>query len=173
MKKILAVILLGAVSAVSLNAEDLLDELDECMKKQNQSACQKLIDEGVVSVEKCGDVCVHAGLIYSVVENYHQALLYFEKACDLKDEHGCTFLGYMYRDGKGARQDFFKARQYFEKGCELSEGEACNSLGILYVKGQGVKQDRVRAKKYYGKACDLGNQKACDNYRILNEQGIK
>lgn len=57
-EKILVTILLGVVSAVSLNADDLA-LANECLKKKQKSACQKLIDKGLPSVEKCvdGQVC--------------------------------------------------------------------------------------------------------------------
>lgn len=174
MKKILVTILLGVVSAVSLNADDLA-LANECLKKKQKSACQKLIDKGLPSVEKCvdGQVCAAIGLIYEFAENYHQALPYYEKACDLKHKDSCSLVGYAYKNGEGAKQDFTKARKYYKKACDMESGEGCLDLAFLYVKGQGVKQDKAMAKKYYGKACDLGLQGGCDSYRKLNEQGIK
>lgn len=119
------------------------------------------------------DRCAARGLIYEFAENYHQALPYYEKACDLKHKDSCSLVGYAYKNGEGAKQDFTKARKYYKKACDMESGEGCLDLAFLYVKGQGVKQDKAMAKKYYGKACDLGLQGGCDSYRKLNEQGIK
>ena len=167
MKKILVIFLLGAVSVMSLNAEDLFDE---CVQKQpKKSACQKLIDKGLPSAKACNtaDACIAYAVIYEGADgNQHRALPYYEKACDLKDGSSCALAGSTYYEEK---QDFFKAIQYYEKACDFKFSISCNSLGILYAKGRGVRQDKVKAKKYFGKACVLGNQKGCSNYKILNE----
>lgn len=188
MKKILVAILLGAVSAVSLDVGTLPDE---CLYKDSQSACQddfdkcitkggdicqKLLREGLPSVKECdnGPLCRKIGGVYISTYNYQQGFPYIEKGCDYKDSLACYFVGLMYDDGdKAVRQDFFKARQYYEKACDMGLSVGCNDLGILYATGKGVRKDEAKGKKYFGKACDMGSKSGCDNYRIANERGIK
>ena len=120
MKKILAVILLGAVSAVSLDVGALVDE---CLYKDNQSACQKLIDTGSLpSLEECdGRSCGGTGVVYVVAKHYFLALPYLEKACDLKNGGACYLLGSLYQKGGSSR------KQYFKRACDLGEQYACDA----------------------------------------------
>ena len=136
MKKILAVILLGAVSAVSLDVGALVDKclykdnqsdsqklIDECLYKYNQIACQKLIDTGSLpSLEECdGRSCGGTGVVYVVAKHYFLALPYLEKACDLKNGGACYLLGSLYQKGVSSR------KQYFKRACDLGEQYACDA----------------------------------------------
>lgn len=178
MKKLVIVLVL--VASVGLNAKNLNDDkfvklFVDCLDNKNKVSCQKLIDDGLVSVEECNEYsCTNIGSVYAMTENYQQSILYYKRACDTFNEpKSCFNLGFDYHDGQGIRQDFAKARHYYEKACKLNIGEACNNLGFLYGEGKGVRQNNSTAKKYFGKACDLGYQTGCDNYKILNEQGIQ
>lgn len=177
MKKLVIILALVVGMSVGLNAEklsDLLDLLNDCLDK-NEDSCQKLIDNGLASVEQCNkSVCSDIGLVYYYAGNYQQAFQYHNKACNqFNDEYGCFLVGTQYALGEGVRQDFIKARTYYEKACKANSADGCSSLGLSYEFGKGVKQNLSVAKKYYGKACDLGSQLGCDYYKILNEQGIQ
>lgn len=179
MKKILLCVVFVAVSVASLNAEKLSSEqtnqlFNDCVTNKNKNSCQKLIDNGLSSVEQCNENCNEIGGIYRFAENYQQAFKYFHKACNVSGNmRGCVNLGIAYNDGEGVKQNFFEALKFYKRACDLNNSMACNNLGILYSNGQGVKQNHSTAKQYYGKACDLGEQVGCDNYKILNEQGVK
>ncbi|WP_412081015.1 sel1 repeat family protein [Helicobacter pylori] len=56
---------------------------------------EELYDLGVKSIE---------------AKDYIQAKKYFEKACDLNNSGGCSFLGDLYRSGDGVKQDLKKSR---------------------------------------------------------------
>lgn len=179
MKKLVIILALVVEMSVGLNTEKLsydeFNELtDDCLENRNEDSCQRLIDNGLVSVKQCDKLtCEVIGLVYFNAGNYQQAFQYRKKACNqFHDEYGCFYVGEQYVDGKGVRQDFIKAILYLEKAC-TNFALACSRLGFLYEFGKGVKQNESVAKKYYGKACDLGNQMGCDNYKILNEQGIQ
>ncbi|GAA7148441.1 tetratricopeptide repeat protein [Helicobacter pylori] len=88
-------------------------------------------------------------------QDFSKARKYFEKACDLNNGGGCSFLGDLYRSGDGVKQDLKKAAQFYSKACELKEGLGCKGLGELYYYGEGVKKDFKKALALLEKACDL------------------
>ncbi len=64
MKKLLLVAILGL--GVHLNAIEMSKEqfklMEECFNDENVASCQKFIDDGVVSIEKCeGAFCAAVG----------------------------------------------------------------------------------------------------------------
>lgn len=82
-----------------------------------------------------------------------------------------AYLGTLYSDGKGVRQDYSKALKWFKKSADQNNEPAQSQMGIIYEFGYGVRQNKTIAKEWYGKSCDNGYQGSCDRYRILNEQG--
>ena len=175
MKKLLLVALLGlgVFGVVGLNAakieisKEQAELMGECVNDKNVASCQKLIDsDRLVSVEKCEEMmfCYATGRIYANVENYHQALKYYEKVCKSKDDISasiCYEVADFYKAGKGTRQDFAKAKTYYEKACNAGIDDACVDLGVLYRTGNGVKQNYSTAKKYFEKACNADVARGC------------
>ncbi len=93
------------------------------------------------------------------------------KQCNAKEGMACSYLGFLYNEGKGVKQDYFKAKELYEKACNLNNGRGCYNLSSLYYGGKGVKQDYFKAKELASKACDLGEQDGCETYRKFNERG--
>ncbi|GAA7885261.1 hypothetical protein HpBT038_02100 [Helicobacter pylori] len=85
------------------------------------------------------------GMLSYDKQDFSKAKGYFEKACDLNNGGGCSFLGDLYRSGDGVKQDSKKAAQFYSKACELKEGDGCGALGGLYYNGDGVKQDSKKS----------------------------
>ena len=77
------------------------------------------------------------------------------------------YLGWMYDNGQGVRQDYTQAVQWYRKAAEQGDAEAQYNLGLMYYKGEGVRQDLALAQEWFGKACQNGNQNGCDNYQRL------
>ena len=149
---------------------------DNCVKN-DKSACQELIDNGLASVKQCGkdegkDGCVSVGCVYGVAGYHREAIPYFEKAIVLGDSGASYFLGVAYEK----LNDYLNAKKYYEISCNAdneNQSRSCYNLGLMYDKGQGVKQKRSIAKQYYGKSCDLGVQQGCDNYNRLDNAGVQ
>jgi hypothetical protein len=40
----------------------------------------------------------------------------------LNSGSGCSILGFMYKEGKGVKQDDFKAVKFYQKACGLNDG---------------------------------------------------
>ena len=100
---------------------------------------------------------------YYLIKNYTQAFKLAANGCDGGDMGVCTFLGTLYAEGKGVKQDGVKALELFTKACDGGNMGACNNLGFLYQNGQGVKQDGVKALELFTKACESGEVYGCFN----------
>lgn len=92
-----------------------------------------------------------------------------QKSAEKDNGIGQGKLGFMYYDGKGVKQDYFKAAELFLKSAEKGDAIAQGMLGVMYADGLGVRQSYSEAKKWYGKSCDNKNQFSCDNYAHLNK----
>ncbi len=103
-------------------------------------------------------------------ENYHEAKKWFEitVAQNSFDKSWASFyLGDMYLNGLGVRQDCTKALPYFESSKDTIF-ESLTNIGIMYATGCGVEKDTIKAKEYFGQSCDKGDQDGCDEYKKLN-----
>ncbi|WP_181226519.1 tetratricopeptide repeat protein [Helicobacter pylori] len=65
------------------------------------------------------------GMLSYDKQDFSKAKGYFEKACDLNNGGGCSFLGDLYRSGDGVKQNLTKAAQYISKACKLGNQKAC------------------------------------------------
>jgi TPR repeat protein len=59
-----------------------------------------------------------------------------------------TYLGFMYRDGRGVPLDYVEAARWFQAAAEQGEPIAQFFLALLYDKGFGVKRDFVQAETW-------------------------
>ncbi|MDO7823264.1 tetratricopeptide repeat protein, partial [Helicobacter pylori] len=73
--------------------------------------------------------------------DYHRAVAFYKRSCNLRMGVGCTSLGSMYEDGDGVDQNITKAVFYYRRGCNLRNHLACASLGSMYEDGDGVQKD--------------------------------
>ena len=176
MKKfaLLCGILVSVVSiAMGEMSEDEWNRAREKCGKQDKSACEALINNGLPSVEQCGkDTCRTAGAVYYEAERYTEAIPYYEKVIALGDNRGYVFLGDTYYD----LQDYPNAKKYVEMGCnkgngDLAQAESCYNLGLMYYNGKGVRQDDAKAAELYKKACGMKYGDACNNLGRLYDRG--
>lgn len=175
MKKLVLVfgILVGVVS-VSIGAmsdEEWQRARHNCIENDDKSACQALIDNGLVSVEQCDKSCLLAGTVYCIAERYKEAIPYFEKTIALGDNDGYGLLGMVYSD----LQDYYNAKKYYEIGCNKGNTTSCYHLGLMYANGKVARQDYYKAAELYKKACDMKLGIACNNLGVLygKGQGVK
>ena len=68
-------------------------------------------------------------------KNYTRALQYCEKACSLNDGHGCAYLGVLYADGLGVKQNKKVSKEYFGKSCDLGFQDGCDDYRKLIRQG--------------------------------------
>ena len=67
-----------------------------------------------------------------------------------------TFLGFMYYNGWGVKEDKAKGVKWYRKAAEQGYAEAQFLLGLMYHNGEGVKEDDSEAVKWWSKAAEQG-----------------
>ena len=136
--------------------------MKECVEKSDATACQKLADKDLLSVELCDEKnCNQIGFAYDKAKDFQQAAKYFTKGCDLNISKSCGNLGNLYYNGESVKKDFAEAFKFYQKACSLDYGQSCNNIADLYEKGQGVEQNLAMALEFYEKACEFNEALAC------------
>ncbi|MCT7525479.1 sel1 repeat family protein [Aliarcobacter cryaerophilus] len=110
------------------------------------------LDEGVVAYKK-GD--------------YKAGLVIFEDLASKNDAIAQYYLGIMYDNGFGVKQDYLKAKEWYEKVAAKGMPKAHYNLGIMYYNGFGVKQNYLKSKEWFIKACNGGFKPGC---KIINKE---
>ncbi len=161
MKKLIVCVVLAVVSANAgkLSEDELANLRGSCTELEDKSACQKLIKNGLTSVEKCNkDECLEIGGIYSTAENFKQALRYYVKACDLGNFFGCTFAADLHKQGLGTKKDEIAAKKYYGKACDLGYEDACDKQ-----KGSSVKSSsNDELIGLIGRCTEMADEDVCE-----------
>ena len=103
------------------------------------------LDEGVKAFQK-GD--------------YKTALSIFEDLSSTNNSEAQYYLGIIYANGYGVKQDYLKAKEWLEKAAAQGHVEAQNEIGFIYTNGYGVKQDYSKAREWFEKAAVQGHSEA-------------
>ena len=100
-----------------------------------------------------------------------KGLIYYEKACNLRNGTGCFAMAAAYGErigyDKSTPHDPAKRLEYLTKGCEYNSPSSCDLLGIAYSReartksGAERKALELKAKRFYQKACDLAPNSPC------------
>ena len=174
---ILASVVSVSVSMGAMSYEEWQRARHNCFENHDKSACEALINNGLVSVEWCDkEICAFLGSIYYQAGYFKEAIPYYEKAIALGDNRGYASLGTTYHK----LQDYYNAKKYYEIACNKGNGdifqsEPCLKLGLMYCEGKGVRQDYAKAAELYKKACDMKYGFACNELGVLynNGQGVR
>jgi TPR repeat protein len=70
---------------------------------------------------------------------------------------GYAKIGYLFRFGKGTKQDDEQAVKYFKKGAELNNSNAQYYLGFMYYNGFGISKDSSLGCYWWKKSADQEN----------------
>jgi TPR repeat protein len=108
---------------------------------------------GSLCEKNVGGACTNLGAIHEDRGDLKEAVVSYEKACEMGDAAACGNVAFMYRRGKGVSQDKEKAFSLNAKACEKREPRGCNNLGDMYETGDGVKKDIAKAQGLYEQVC--------------------
>ena len=156
--------------------EKELQALRSKCQGEDGEACATLAEKGDIKGlqgicdSKVGLACNFLGGYYLSKHDVKQALLWFQKDCDVGDElygFSCKMVAHFYMDAKNYPQAF----KFHTKACDGGVMSSCNDLGFLYQNGLGVRQDVVKALELYAKACDDGEGLGCENAGGLYDSG--
>lgn len=125
------------------------------------------VDPEIVALqEKCeggsGRACVSLGERFEdgtgVTASRRTALVWFERACDLRNTSGCLHAAStLVATGNASR-----ARRVYERACDARNATACDELADLWRKGLGGRQSDRTASAFARRACEFGLQRACE-----------
>ena len=103
------------------------------------------------------------------VNNYKEALEYYQQAGRLGSSEAIKNIGNFYRDGHAVEIDYKLAMKYYQKSAKLRNAKAMNNIGALYFGGKGVQKDDKKSKEWFKKAFSLGRITAFENLEYLFE----
>ena len=67
--------------------------------------------------------------------DYKTALSIFEDLSSTNNSEAQYYLGFLYYNGQGVKQDFKKAKEWFGKACDNRDQESCDNYKKLNEQG--------------------------------------
>ena len=83
-----------------------------------------------------------------------------------------AFLGSVYYQGEGMRQDYTKAAQWFEKAANQGHAGSQFILGSMYARGEGVPQDYSKSMQWLEKSANQGDANAQYALGVIYNNGL-
>lgn len=105
-------------------------------------------------------------------KNYSAAIPYFQRAAKSGSLTALDYLGCMYANGQGIKQDAAIALNLLKKGVEKNYAPCIYDMGKMYEFGIGVKKDLTKAYSFYKQAADLNYAEAEYEVSIRKIGGI-
>ena len=93
-------------------------------------------------------------------QNFTKAFELYEQLAKQGNIDAQFYLGLMYYNGQGVKQDFSYAVYWYEESAIQGHAEAQFNLGVMYDCGLGVKQDYKKARELYEESAKQGNSEA-------------
>lgn len=144
----LALLLLGAGSALPLNAQPT--EAERKTFEQTKAAAEKGDAEAQL----------HLGSLYAtgngVARDLVKAAKWHRKAAEQGLARAELRLGWDYASGAGVKVNKEEAVKWFRRAADQKLVEAELYLGMCYSNGDGVRENAVEAAKWYRKAAEQG-----------------
>jgi TPR repeat protein len=66
-----------------------------------------------------------------VAQDDYKAAKLYRKACNNGHAFSCTWLGWMYSEGKGVEKNLEEAKRLYKKACDKKDAEGCKYLGDI------------------------------------------
>ena len=117
--------------------------------------------------------CVSAGVTEGKAaydaKDYKTAFAEFSK--DQKNSDAMAWIGLLYENGYGVKQDPKIAAKWMEKAAKAGQMWAANRLADYYINGSGVKKDPPLAFQWQKKAVDGGRSEAVAQLGRMYREG--
>ncbi len=117
----------------------------------------------------CNDLGVDYGHGEGTPKDLAKAIVFYEKACALKDALGCENAGFVRTRTEPPTLDLSFAA--FKKGCDLGSSKSCYELGRCYMNGTGVPAEPAAGLAAFDKSCKAGVQQGCGAYGLFDLLG--
>jgi hypothetical protein len=128
--------------------------------KMFEKGCE--LDDG----ESCMRLGQHAYDGLGIDKDPKQAMLWFQKSCELGSAVGCDNTGVLFASEK----KYAEATPYFEKSCDMGQASGCNNAGVILFQGFAGKQDDDAALALFEKGCKGGDENACKGVKAVEEK---
>lgn len=101
------------------------------------------------------------GVVAYAMGQYDKALESLVPLAESSDHpYAQYYLGVMYANGQGVKQDFTEAARWYERAAKQGVPQAQFRLGELYMSGQGVPVDFEQSYAWFTVASHLGHAQA-------------
>lgn len=146
------------------------DDDDDDLRYNSQPAPKVSTSTEVSEVGGANDCYRIAEAYYygnGVVQNYEEAVKWYEKAAQMGHQEAQCDLGNCYYYGEGLPENYERSVYWYEKAAEQGNVRALYNLGNSYYYGEGVAQNRELAMAYYDRAAALGSTHAKERLEEL------
>ena len=127
---------------------------------KNHKEARDLFEQAIALNHIDYDAITKLGLIYRDgfppfnLIDYRRAIELFNQAANNQNTEAMTYLGFMYLEGIGCKQNYSKAIQLFDDACNRDNPEAMNYRGLMHLEGKGGPQNYAEALKLFRDAAD-------------------
>lgn len=112
----------------------------------------------------CSEECDHgiAASCLILAARWHDSIVLYERACELRDAPACATAARFHANGKGVPPSRAKQMEFLAKACALGQAESCTAPAKAFATGNGVPHDERRARDLWERGCGGGIEAACD-----------
>ncbi|MDR1554625.1 MAG: sel1 repeat family protein, partial [Campylobacteraceae bacterium] len=166
-KVVLLIMVLLLFGGCALFVNENLKAGNAAMKSGNYEEAMSYFQTGC---DKDADrySCNNFGVYSHQNKDYVQAVVYLQKACNMKYENSCEALGDIYSNGDGVTKDYKKALNYYEQACysASSYSSNCDKTAEFYKNGIGTEKNEAKAQSILERACTdtYGSKNECYNF---------
>lgn len=89
-------------------------------------------------------------------KNYPKAMSLFLQSANAHNVKAMVYLGYMYENGYGVKQDKNKGIEWYSKAADRGYDIAQHNIANMYYQGNGVERNYKRALEWFKKAAEQG-----------------
>ena len=112
------------------------------------------------------------GILKYVSRDYAAAHQAFVPLAEQGDSHAQYYLGQMYRNGEGVKQDFKQAFKWYKLAAQQGEVRSQHILGQMYHRGVGVIQNHGEAVRWYELAAAQGQVSSQTNLAFMYRDDV-
>ena len=122
--------------------------------EQNMELAKKWYNESIQAENVVA--ITRLGMLYSALENYDEAIKYYQLAIDKGDSTAMNSMGLLYQHGFGVKRNINKSITFYQRSADNNNIAGLINLGLMYEEGLGVPQSYEKAIELYERAYQLG-----------------
>lgn len=97
------------------------------------------------------------GMSAYLAHDFERAIERLKPLAEIGSARAQSYLGTMYRDGRGTKRNTAEAIKWFRLSAEQGDAYGQENLAYVYEMGLGTARDEKQAADWYGKAAEQGN----------------